>query len=341
LAGPIYYAGGLRSLLEDRARSPGERALFHIHSIWRYPAYAAFCVAKANELPLVTSLRSNLYAPSLARSAWRKRIARHLFADDLLASSACLHATEAGEIEAVRRLGLRTPVALVPNGVDSSHFRPLGSKAEARAALGLAPDLNYLLFFSRIHPRKNLDLLFDVWQRLAPAFPGWGLLVGGPVEDAAYYTALVEGLGRPLPENRIFELGMRRGDEVLQTYNAADIFVLPSKFENFGNVIAEAMAVELPVVTTKGTPWQMIEEVGAGAWVDAAHEPLQKALTRLMGLEGKERARMGAAGRKLVENMGWEEASRLMLGVYEWALQPRATRLAVPGQVRSVLHFAS
>ena len=81
----------------------------------------------------------------------------------------------------------------------------------------------------------------------------------------------------------------------------ADVFVLPSYSENFGIVVAEAMAWGRPVIASTGTPWQEVAEVGAGWWVKPEEEALAQALHEALGTRREELDAMGAKGRALVE----------------------------------------
>jgi glycosyltransferase involved in cell wall biosynthesis len=97
--------------------------------------------------------------------------------------------------------------------------------------------------------------------------------------------------------------------------------VLPSFSENFGLVVAEALACEVPVITTKGLPWREIQEQECGWWIDTGLEPLVKALRSAFELSDQQRAAKGARGRKLIaKNYTWESAARKVDDVYRWLI---------------------
>jgi glycosyltransferase involved in cell wall biosynthesis len=122
----------------------------------------------------------------------------------------------------------------------------------------------FMLFLSRIHFKKGCDLLIKAFAIHAPTFPEIDLVMAGPDETGwtKHLKTLAEQLG---VAHRIHWPGMLSGDEKWGAFRSADFFVLPSHQENFGIVVAEAMALSKPVlITNKVNIWREVEADGAG-----------------------------------------------------------------------------
>jgi len=121
---------------------------------------------------------------------------------------------------------------------------------------------------------------------------------------------------------------MVRGRRKLALLRRADIFVLPSYSENFGIVVVEALACGTPVITTKGTPWEQLQEVDAGRWVLPREAELARALRELLNMSQSERVAMGQRGQNLIqENYAWDRIVKKFLTVYDCILSEKSIPL--------------
>jgi len=111
------------------------------------------------------------------------------------------------------------------------------------------------------------------------------------------------------------------GDAKWNLLNSADVFVLPSHTENFGIVVAEALACEVPVITTKSTPWQELEEHNCGWWIEDTLPALTEAMETTLAMSREELAILGRRGKALVEDRyTWKSVAKKMRGVYSSVL---------------------
>ncbi len=127
-------------------------------------------------------------------------------------------------------------------------------------------------------------------------------------------------------EDSVLMTGEVAGEEKDCLLANADVFVLPSYSENFGIVVAEAMAWGRPVIASTGTPWQELADVGAGWWVEPEEDAIVQALREALGKGREELDAMGGKGRALVErSYTWSAPAAKLLGAYEAALSIRQT----------------
>jgi glycosyltransferase involved in cell wall biosynthesis len=270
----------------------------------------------------------------------KKRIAWHLYQRRDLQSAHVLHATSRDEADGFRALGLTQPIAIVPNGVELPEIRGQRSEIRDRKLTSdpppseLTSDLRPLtsgipapgsslpartaLFLSRIHPKKGLFDLVAAWGLVRPK--GWRVVIAGGSENG--HQADLESAIRERGLGDEFQfLGEVPDDRKWGVYRSADLFILPTKSENFGIVIAEALGSGVPVITTKGTPWEELQTHRCGWWVDPNAEALAGALREACALSPEERSAMGERGRKLIESKyTWPAAAAQMLAVYRWML---------------------
>jgi glycosyltransferase involved in cell wall biosynthesis len=102
----------------------------------------------------------------------------------------------------------------------------------------------------------------------------------------------------------------------------AEFFVLPTRSENFGIAIAEALAHGTPVITTKAAPWSELVTSDCGWWIDASPTSLATVLADAMAHTTSELDAKGRRGRQLIaEKYSWESAALRMKAVYDWIVR--------------------
>ena len=282
--------------------------LAHIHGLWLPLHHAAVRAARQRGIPYVVSPRGMLEPWALAHRRWKKRLAWQLYQKSDLRGAALLHATSEVEAASIRRLGLRAPIALIPNGVDVPSPLPARARGPVRRAL----------FLSRLHPVKGLPLLIEAWSRVRP--DAWELVLAGP--DEGGYRAAIEALVRQagLPDVVTFAGPVADADK-WALYRTADLVVLPTHSENFGLVVAEALGAGVPVLTTKGAPWRELETHACGWWTDVSADAIAAALAEATQTPRADLDAMGERGRALVlDRYGWEDAALQVKSAYEWIL---------------------
>nr|WP_315188286.1 glycosyltransferase [uncultured Flavobacterium sp.] len=297
----------------DKRLSVINTDLFHGHGIWEQPVHQMAKKARKRNLPYIISVRGMLEPWSLTQGKFKKKIALMLFQHKDLQRANCLHATGKMELESIRALGFNNPIADIPNGIQTDQY-PVKDFSKKR-------DLKKILFLSRIHPKKGIEILINSWEKLNPEIrENWIVEIAGNGEET-YIQSLNKIVQSKNLQNQITIVGPVFGAEKVNSYQNADIFVLPTYSENFGIVIAEALSCGTPVITTKGTPWEELEKENAGRWIDIGEEPLKIALSELMMKTDFDRETMGKNGRKLIEEKySIEAVAKKMEELYEWII---------------------
>ena len=176
-----------------------------------------------------------------------------------------------------------------------------GQIAAFRAAVPELGDRSFLLYLSRIHEKKGCDLLIEAFAEYAARHPDVDLVIAGP--DQAGLKASLQALAKRLGvASRIHWPGMLTGNAKWGAYRAARAFTLPSHQENFGIVVAEALACALPVlISNKVNIWREVADKRAGFVAPDTLDGARELLQRLSALSGDERADMGRRARACFE----------------------------------------
>jgi glycosyltransferase involved in cell wall biosynthesis len=314
-----YYApvSGLRSFGYSNQLNRFVRSLdadiFHGNGLWQYPVHAMVNAAKAKNKPYIISPHGMMEPWSLTQGRIKKQFLMAMFQANDLRSANVIHATGNLEAANVRNCGFDNPIAVIPNGIDLTEFKVRTQKPEASHKT--------LLFFSRIHPKKGIEMLIDIWKQLDAAVKrGWKLTIAGNGEPS-YVRTLDARITEANLQGEVEIIGPVWGEGKAKLYRSAELFILPTHSENFGIVVAEALACGVPVITTKGAPWEDLIKQGCGWWVDIDRRPIRHALEQAMMLSTRERMNMGLQGRTLVEEKySIQVVAKQMMELYHWVM---------------------
>ncbi len=248
----------------------------HFHGLWQpaYPRFARECLRR--KIPFIVSPHGMLEPWAWRHRWWKKWPYFHLVEKQFLSRAACLLATAQPESDRLRQMIPGQHIESLPLGLTSDAGPDY---AAARAALGWREDERVLLFLSRIHPKKGLDLLLRALA--ASAVPGEARLVivgGGDAGCVGGLKALAAALAPRLP--RVDWLGEIWGEARWPYFQGADLFCLPTHSENFGLAVLEACQVGTPALTTTATPWAGHLAGQHGYICDPNVESLRTALAR-------------------------------------------------------------
>ena len=290
---------GGSTALRNRLRTDPTPDVYHLHGAWLRAMHYGAVEARRRRKPYVVELMG-MYEPwPLQQKRLVKKISRLWYQDALLRRAGCLHVNSRNEAQALRQLGFRAPIAVIPVGVDTLTIDKPVATDSGSPFPGLATQ-PFFLYLARIHSKKGIELLLQAWSASAYEFPAHCLVVAGSGEEeyVARCRRMVADLGL---ENRCRWLGPVDDVSKRWLFQHADLYVLPSYSENFGNTVAEALAHSTPVLTTSQTPWTNLPAEGCGWIADATVDALRGRLTEALQTGTAERRRMGEIGRRLVE----------------------------------------
>jgi len=193
--------------------------------------------------------------------------------------------------------GVKTPIAVVPTGVDLARFAP-GDPAAARRALDLAPDDRVVLYVGRLDREKSVDRLLSAFERVAGTVPRARLVLAGHGTEA---QALQAHARRLAVRDRIVFLGVRPHETLAECYRAADLFLFASETETQGLVLAEAAACGVPAVSVSGPGCdEVVRDGETGVLTKPDGASLAEAAIGLL-LDDERRMRMAARARAVAE----------------------------------------
>ena len=284
--------------------------IYHIHGTWMHHGLAISRYARKVEKPYVVSPRGMLYPQALAHHALLKKVMMKLYQKKVFAEAACVQATCKEEMEYYRALGFKNPVAVLPNPIDINGVidREIPKK----------PIFN-VGYLGRLHPRKRVERLIYAFNELKRVKECRLVIIGGG--DKAYQTFLEAEVKRLKIENVVEFTGFLTGKEKDDAITGLSLLVVPSDFENFGNIVTEALVRGVPVIASRGMPWQELEEHHCGWWIDNGQESINQTLLEAAALPNEKRMRMGVNGKRLMyENYSVEVLGKKMKRLYEWIL---------------------
>jgi glycosyltransferase involved in cell wall biosynthesis len=330
--------------------------LTHTHGIWQYPSIATAVYCHRRRVPYMISPHGMLDPWAVRHHRWKKVLAFAIYESDHVRGARCIRALCESEARSIRQMGLKNPVAIIPNGIDLPEMEK--QKTESRNvpwAGKLKPGQKVLLFLSRIHPKKGLVNLLKAWAQVQKSegrgqkSDEWVLAIAGWDQDGheaeLKQLATEQGIQWADVREQRTERGDRRSDSFqLSTFNsqpaasllflgpqfneakaacyaACDAFILPSFSEGLPMVVLEAWAYAKPVVMTPECNLPEGFAASAALKIETDVESLTLGLTELFRLTSADLGTLGAHGQRLVrERFTWSAIAGQLKTTYEWML---------------------
>ena len=331
--GPVVGGYGYRRQLPARIRTLAlQYDAVIIQGLWQYHALATWCALRGTGIPYFVYPHGML-DPWFKRTYPLKHLKKWAYwpwADYrvLRDASAVLFTTEQERLLARQTFWLYQANEVV---VGYGTSAPPADVEQQRAAfLDRFPHLRgkrMLLFLSRIHPKKGVDLLIEAFAAVASSDPALQLVIAGP-DQVGLQAALQQRAAELGISDRITWTGMLSGELKWGAFRCAELFCLPSHQENFGIVVAEALACGLPVAIAE--PVNIAADVAAaGAGIVHADTAAgtTAALRKVLAMTPAARSEMGERGMQLfAERFDFASVAKNLMPVFEAAVRSRPRR---------------
>ena len=301
--------------------------IVHVHTLW-HPLNSVARKACARHGRKYVMMPHGMLDPySLRQKRWRKRIYLAVNERRNLQGASRLIFTTVHEQQAARDgLSWLGADEIIPLGADCPPDVPRQNAREAFVSLfPQVANRRCIIFLGRIHPKKGLERLLNVLPEISQRHPSVLVIIAGAGEesDVSNLKNLVQA--RNLGSHILFT-GMVEGQVKWSALACAEIFILPSRQENFAISMAEAMQSGLPVViTNKVNSWPFVEKAQAGFVVEENNAELgmAKHLDELLSNPDKARC-MGSRGKKFAkEHFSWQRVTKDLVSLYDRLISPQ------------------
>lgn len=308
----VVYSSELRRAVRDDVR---EYELVHIHSLFLYPQFTAQRSARRLGIPYVVSIHGCLDPALRSRSRTVKKAVDIAWQRVMLNRAAGIHFTTSSERDLAADLGYTAPASVIPNGINWHDFQVPHDERQNRASSGRP----VVLYLGRLSHVKGLDILIRGFAHLRRQIGDAALIIAGP-DDEHMTPGLVELAKMLHVGDAVKFTGLLSPSERLIALGRARVCVLPSRTENFGAAVIEAMASGVPVVISPEVNLApAITAARAGIVCRRDPSVLADTLARVLS-DSAEHARLSKAGRAFSRSYDWGEVAPKMMAFYDSAI---------------------
>ena len=289
--------------------------VIHLQSIFSTPTPISLLYASLFQKPVLLSPRGSLGSWCLEngnsmKDKWLQWFIKP-FADEIT-----WHATAKQEKNEIQAIFPNAKVEIVSNGIEYDLFQKsfVFSKKEfmQKYAHKYLEVEKIIISIGRLQKKKGFDILIDAFCKILTIYPNAKLFIAGQDEgEEENLKVQINHLGL---SNKVFLIGIINGQEKIDFLANADLFVLPSHNENFGNVYVESLAAGTPIVASRQTPWSKVEEAECGRWVNNSVEETAQAMLEMLD---KDREQMRKNAKALAKKYEWRNIALQFKKVFE------------------------
>ncbi|MGJ3253262.1 MAG: hormogonium polysaccharide biosynthesis glycosyltransferase HpsP [Elainellaceae cyanobacterium] len=310
-------------LFQWLTRHAKEYDIAHIHALFSPVSSLSAAIARSHALPYILRPLGTLDPADLRK----KRRLKQLYATALerpnLAGAAAIHFTSKQEATISERFGLKTHDWVLPLGVDLPNVLPDPQSVLTKAGISISPHRPLILFMSRIDPKKGLDLLIPALETcFTDGHDFQVVFAGSNPQDPAYEDFIRHSIQSSPLATRTTITGFVSGECKAALLQRADVFVLPSYYENFGIAVAEAMAAKTPVLISDQVHIYPDVQRGDAGWICECTPSSLADQLKIALSSADERQRKGANAQQYAQaHYGWRAIARQAVQRYHMILE--------------------
>jgi glycosyltransferase involved in cell wall biosynthesis len=306
--GRFYYASNLSATIQHYL--PQADVVVVPGGSWNYYFFTGCRLARRFQRPYVVRPEGNLSPYALSHKPLRKKIWWALFDKKYFQKAAVVLALTQEEVDQIRGMDITTRIEIITNGINLQEYQEAMSRKQIEQHYPQLKNRRWLLFMSRFHPIKGLDLLLPAFAAIHRNYRDVVLILAGP--DESNYRRTVEQMVRDLDlHDSVCFPGMVGGSLKNGLLHHATIFCLTSHSEGLPMGVLEAMACGLPVLITKECRLPEVKEWHTGLVVKRDVKEIAAGLALLLQ-DDKIRHEMGTNAQRLVQQrFTWDNVCNL------------------------------
>ncbi|MEO8891263.1 MAG: glycosyltransferase [Coleofasciculaceae cyanobacterium] len=294
--------------------------LVHTIAVFSYPVLAAHWACQLRQVPYVMNPQGMLEPWALSYKSGKKRFYYALLEKPALERASAIQMLAFSEAERAKPLNLKSPLVIVPNGIDCQDFETLPEPELFYQKFPNTRNKTLILFLGRVDPKKGLDLLALAFAKVQVQFPQTHLIVAG--QDNIEFLPTAQGyFAQAGCLDAVTFTGMLTGSLKYAALAAANVYVAPSYSEGFSMSVLEGMASGLPCVITTGCNFPEAAAVQAAHVVDINADQIADALIECLKHPSQAKE-MGDRARQLIlERYTWDQIASNLSKVYSAILE--------------------
>lgn len=298
--------------------------LAHIHSLWSLSSIAIFYWCKIKKRPYIISTNGMLNQWALNQSRLKKQIFLAIIFKRIISQADSIILNSVAEKDYLEEKGWHKRFHIIPNGVNIPSWK-LEEKVDETA------NKKTLLFLSRIHEQKGIELLLDAWSDLylITKQKGWRLNVVGflDTELNVYERFIADKIESTITLSNVNMSEGKFGKQMWDEYELSDAFILPTFSEGSAMVVLNAWSSGKICITTLGSNLEVGLDLDCTILVKPTVESIKEGIIKLLGLTDVQLREFGQMGKKLVEdNYTWEKIVDQHIEIYQNAISTSYNR---------------